>query len=128
MTPPEGGPTIVVADDDPDILDLVQLRLELAGYRVFGAGDGDEAWALIREHEPGLCVIDVQMPRMGGLELLRRLRAEPQTQDIAVILLTASVEDSDMIRGLQFGANEYLRKPFKPQELLARVEGCLAGV
>ncbi len=121
-----GRVTIVVADDDPDILDLVLLRLELAGYHAVGAGDGTEAWALIREHEPELVVLDVQMPRMDGFEVLRRLRAEPETQGIGVILLTASVEDRDVVRGLEFGADEYLRKPFKPGELVARVEGLLA--
>ncbi len=80
---------------------------------------------MIREHEPELAVLHVQMPRMDGFEVLRRLRAEPETQDIGVILLTASVEDQDVVRGLEFGADEYLRKPFKPSDPIARIEGLL---
>lgn len=125
MTSDLGRPDIVVADDDPDILELVLLRLEMAGYAAIGAADGAEAWRLIREREPRLCVIDVQMPELDGFEVLQHLRSEPRTKDIAVVLLTASVEDRDMVRGLEFGADEYLRKPFKPADLLARIEGLL---
>jgi DNA-binding response OmpR family regulator len=114
---------ILVADDDPDILELVGLRLEQAGYRALRARDGEEALRLAREQEPDLCVLDVLMPRLNGFEVIRELRRNGA--DVPVLLLTATVQEKDVARGFEIGADDYLRKPFDPTELQARVEALL---
>ncbi len=119
--------TILVADDDPDILELVKLRLELSGHPTLGARDGAEALELIQLHLPALCILDVQMPRMSGFEVLHRMRADDATRGIPVILLTASVQDQDVIMGLESGADDYLRKPFTPIDLQTRVAALING-
>jgi len=124
----EAGATIVlVADDDPDILELVTLRLELSGYATLAARDGTEALELIRAHSPALCILDVQMPKMSGFDVLHGVRADETTRATKVILLTASVQDHDVIRGLESGADDYLRKPFTPVDLQTRVAALLNG-
>jgi len=112
---------VVVADDDADILDLVALTLERAGHQVHRARDGEEALELIRERSPDVAVLDVAMPRLDGLELTRLLRDDPGTRGVRVVLLTARVQDGGAEAGLAAGANDYVRKPFSPRELQARV-------
>ena len=119
--------TILVADDDPDILELVKLRLELSGHPTLGARDGAEALELIQLHLPALCILDVQMPRLSGFDVLHRMRADDETRGIPVILLTASVQDQDVIMGLESGADDYLRKPFTPLDLQTRVAALING-
>jgi DNA-binding response OmpR family regulator len=119
-------PVILAADDDEDILQLVAFRLGRAGYRVLQARDGEEAIALATEHEPDLAVLDVGMPKMDGLEVARRLRAAEATKSIPIIMLTARAQDTDVQGGFDAGANDYLRKPFSPNELRTRVEALLA--
>ena len=121
------APLILVADDDPDILELVKLRLELAGHPTLAARDGAEALALIQEHAPALCILDVQMPRMTGFDVLHKMRADDEMRGIPVILLTASVQDQDVIKGLESGADDYLRKPFAPVDLQTRVAALLSA-
>ena len=123
--PTEGRPVILAADDDEDILQLIVFRLERSGYTVLQAHDGEEALALALENRPDLAVLDVQMPKMDGFELTRRLRAEPATSRMPIILLTARVQDADVQEGFDAGADDYLRKPFSPQELRARVQAIL---
>ena len=123
--PTEGRPVILAADDDDDILQLIVFRLERSGYTVLQASDGEEALALALENRPDLAVLDVQMPKMDGFELTRRLRAEPATSRIPIIVLTARVQDADVQEGFDAGADDYLRKPFSPQELRARVQAIL---
>jgi DNA-binding response OmpR family regulator len=118
--------TVLVADDDEDILQLVSFRLERAGYTVVTAADGPQALAAAREHQPDLAVLDVMMPGLNGYEVTRQLRADPATQAIPVILLTARVQEADVSRGFEAGADDYLRKPFSPQELRSRVQAILA--
>jgi len=118
--------TVLVADDDEDILQLVSFRLERAGYNVVTASDGAKAIAAAREHHPDLAVLDVMMPGMNGYEVTRALRADEQTAAIPVILLTARVQEADVSRGFEAGADDYLRKPFSPQELRSRVQAILA--
>lgn len=121
-----GGPaTVLIADDDADILELVAFRLERAGYEVLTAGDGEEALSLARERRPALAVLDVMMPKLTGYDVVRAMRDEDGTRDIPVILLTARVQDADVSRGFEAGADDYVRKPFSPQELRARVEAVL---
>jgi len=118
--------TVLVADDDDDILELVAFRLERAGYEVITARDGSQALAKAQEHRPDLAVLDVMMPGLNGYEVTRQLRAEEATRAIPVILLTARVQEADVSRGFEAGADDYLRKPFSPQELRSRVQAILA--
>ncbi len=116
---------ILVADDDEDIRRLLRFRLERAGYGVVEARDGEEALALALEHRPDLAVMDVMMPKATGYEVTRRLREDESTRRIPVILLTARAQEADVSRGFEAGADDYLRKPFSPQELRARVQAIL---
>jgi DNA-binding response OmpR family regulator len=122
----EDMPTVLVADDDEDILELVSYRLERAGYEVVTARDGAAALATAQERRPDLAVLDVMMPGLNGYEVTQRLRADDATRDIPVILLTARVQEADVNRGFDAGADDYLRKPFSPQELRARVQAIMA--
>jgi DNA-binding response OmpR family regulator len=114
-----------VADDEDDLRELVTYRLTRSGYQVIGAGDGLEALELATERTPDLMVLDVMMPKLDGYELTRRVRAEEALRSIPVILLTARSQESDIDRGFEVGADDYLRKPFNPDELVARVRAVL---
>jgi DNA-binding response OmpR family regulator len=122
---PSAIPLVLVADDDPDILTLVGFRLERAGYEVLPARDGEEALALALERQPDLAILDVMMPKLDGYEVTQRLRDNPATSSMPVILLTARVQEADITRGFDAGADDYLKKPFSPQELRARVQAIL---
>ena len=122
---PSATPLVLVADDDPDILTLVGFRLERAGYEVLPARDGEEALALALERRPDLAIIDVMMPKLDGYEVTQRLRKDPATSGMPVILLTARVQEADITRGFEAGADDYIKKPFSPQELRARVQAIL---
>jgi DNA-binding response OmpR family regulator len=113
--------TILVGDDDEIIVDLVRFRLERDGYRVITVGDGEEALKAAREHRPDLCVLDVMMPKLSGVEVLQELRRDPDLARLPVILLTARGQDVDLDRGFDAGANDYVTKPFSPSELRQRV-------
>jgi DNA-binding response OmpR family regulator len=125
VEPIPSAPTILVADDEDDLRELVAYRLTRPGYEVVAAVDGQEAFQLARERPPDLMVLDVMMPRLDGYELTRRLRAEEALRSIPVILLTARSQESDVSRGFEVGADDYLKKPFSPDELLARVRAVL---
>jgi DNA-binding response OmpR family regulator len=120
-------PVLLIADDDEDILMLVQLRLSRSGYEVVVARDGEEALRLAREKQPDLAVLDWMMPKASGLEVLRAIRADAQTREIPVVLLTARASDADIQEGLDAGADDYIAKPFSPQELAARIQVILAA-
>jgi DNA-binding response OmpR family regulator len=117
--------TVLVADDDPDIQSLVVLRLERSGYRVLRASDGQEALDLALSELPDLAVLDITMPKLDGCEVTRSLRAHVQTAAMPVILLTARVQEEDVERGMAAGATDYIKKPFSPHELGARVTSIL---
>ena len=119
------SPLVLVAEDDEDIRSLVAFRLERAGYRVIAAADGRRAYEVAVAQLPDLAVLDVMMPRLDGYELMRRLRADERTSRLPIILLTARAQESDVQRGLEAGADDYIRKPFSPQELMARVQAIL---
>jgi two-component system alkaline phosphatase synthesis response regulator PhoP len=114
--------TILVVDDEQHIVELAQMYLEQAGYRVERAGDGQEALSRIRQLRPALVVLDLMLPGIDGWEVCRRLRAE---NDVPVIMLTARSDDVDRIVGLELGADDYVTKPFNPRELVARVRAVL---
>jgi DNA-binding response OmpR family regulator len=116
---------VLIADDDRDIADLVTLRLGRSGYEVLQAFDGQEALDLALERIPDLCVLDVTMPLMDGYEVTRRLRANQATRSIPIILLTARAQEADEEQGLDAGATDYVRKPFSPLALKARVQSLL---
>jgi DNA-binding response OmpR family regulator len=119
------SPLVLVADDDPDILELVRYRLERSGYAVATATDGSEAVRLAGELSPALAVLDVMMPGLTGFEVTRQLRGDPRTSLIPVILLTARAQEADVQEGFDAGADDYIRKPFSPRELSARVQAVL---
>jgi len=118
-------PLILCADDDEDILALVALRLGRAGYGVVTAADGDAALAAIHERHPALAVLDVMMPRKSGLDVVRELKSDTELEDVKVILLSARVQDADIQRGLEAGADAYLIKPFKFDELVELIAGLI---
>jgi DNA-binding response OmpR family regulator len=118
-------PVVLVADDDADILSLVSLRLERAGYEVVTAGDGEEALATALERTPDLALLDVMMPKLDGYEVTQRLRARDSTRHMPVILLTARVQEADIARGIEAGADGYVKKPFSTLELRDRVQAAL---
>jgi DNA-binding response OmpR family regulator len=120
-----GQPLILIADDDPDILALVSFRLERAGYEVVQARNGEEAVQVALARRPDLAVIDVMMPRIVGYEATRQLRQQEETSQMPIILLTARVQEEDIARGFDAGADDYVRKPFSPQELGSRVQAAL---
>jgi DNA-binding response OmpR family regulator len=116
---------ILVADDDRDILELVSFRLGLDGHETILAGDGAEALEKAEHLVPDLCILDVLMPKLSGFEVLAGLRASEKTAHVPVIMLTASVQDRDVSRGFETGADDYVHKPFDPRELRARVQALL---
>lgn len=116
---------ILVVDDDEDIARFVEFNLRLHGYEVIHARDGQEALEVIAQHRPDLAVVDLMMPRLDGLELTRRLRADPMTAALPVIMLTAKGMTVDKVHGLSAGADDYLVKPFDTAELVARVSSTL---
>lgn len=119
------GPTVLVVDDDPVIQKLLQVNFEMEGYEVVLAGDGVEALEKARELAPDLIVLDVMMPRMDGLEAAARLKQDPATAGIPIIMLSAKAQDADVKAGRATGADEYMTKPFDPLDLLERVAGLL---
>lgn len=116
---------ILVVDDEPEVVELVEFNLRQAGFEVITAGAGEEALHLIRGANPHLVVLDVMMPGLDGLEVCRLLRRDPATSAIPVIMLTARASEADRIRGLEWGADDYVVKPFSVRELILRVEKLL---
>ena len=119
------GARVLVVDDEPDIVALVAYHLAKAGYRVSTAATGNEAVEVARRDRPALLVLDLMLPGMSGYDVLQQLRAEEGTRNVGVLLLTARREEPDRIRGLSLGADDYLTKPFSPQELVLRVGAIL---
>ncbi len=126
MTAPSvTGERILVVDDEADIVALVAFHLVKAGYRVSTASTGPDAIAAARQERPALIVLDLMLPGASGYDVLEQLRAHAATREIAVLMLTARREEQDRIRGLSLGADDYLTKPFSPQELVLRVGAIL---
>jgi CheY-like chemotaxis protein len=120
-------PLVLCADDDEDILMLISLRLERVGFRVARATNGEQALTLARKLRPSVAVVDVMMPRLAGIEVVKELRADEATGHIPIVLLSARAQDSDVTLGLAAGADAYLAKPFTAQELIGMIEGLLGA-
>jgi DNA-binding response OmpR family regulator len=112
---------ILVVDDEKDLVDILAFNLRREQYDVVAAGDGEKALEIARRDAPDLVILDLMMPGVGGLEVCRRLRADPRTSRVPVIMLTAKGEETDAVVGLAQGADDYVRKPFGVKELMARV-------
>lgn len=116
---------VLVVDDEPEIVALVAYHLAKAGYRVATAAAGQDAIDMARRERPALMVLDLMLPGMSGFDVLEAIRADENTREVAVLMLTARREEIDRIRGLSLGADDYLTKPFSPQELVLRVGAIL---
>ncbi len=116
-----GKETILVVDDEEDILELVRFHLSREGYEVLCAETGEDAWRKIKTQHVDLLVIDLMLPGIDGLELTRKLKNDPQTRQIPVVMLSAKGEEVDIVTGLELGADDYVTKPFSPRVLLARL-------
>jgi DNA-binding response OmpR family regulator len=119
------GVRILVAEDDRDIADLVAHYLQKSGWQPHVAGAGDEALAYARAHSIDLAILDVMLPGMSGLEVCRALRADKATAAMPIIMLTARAEETDRVTGLEIGADDYIAKPFSPNELVARIRAVM---
>lgn len=117
--------TILVVEDDPDILELVSYNLGKEGYTVVPAPDGERALKILGTTNPDLIVLDIMLPGADGMEILRGLKRDPATEGIPVIMATAKSEDSDIVAGLELGADDYVAKPFSPKVLIARIRALL---
>ena len=118
--------TVLVADDDADIRDLVAFKLEQAGLEVLAVGDGQAAVDTARARLPTLAVLDVSMPGLSGIDVCRMLRSDPSTAGMLIIMLTARVQEQDVEGGFSAGADDYVTKPFSPRELVSRIQALLS--
>ena len=121
------SPRVLVVDDDPQVLRLMRVNLELEGYDVVSAPDGEEALEAVVNERPDVVVCDVMMPGVDGLTVLRSLRANPQFSKIPFVVVSAKAQRSDVKAALDMGADKYITKPFDPQDLLDAVENLLNG-
>ncbi|MCF6328800.1 MAG: phosphate regulon transcriptional regulator PhoB [Henriciella sp.] len=121
-------PFIIIAEDEPAVSELLRYNLEAEGYETAIAHDGDEAMLLLDERVPDLILLDWMLPKVSGIEICRRVRARQETANLPIIMLTARTEESDRIRGLQTGADDYVSKPFSTKELMARVQAVLRRI
>lgn len=116
---------ILVVDDEPDILDLVKYNLDKEGYDVSSVMSGEEALQITQKIHPDLILLDLMLPGLDGLEVCKILKKEPDTSEIPIIMLTAKGEESDIVAGLEIGADDYISKPFSPKVLIARVRAMM---
>ena len=117
--------TILVIDDEPELVKLLDYNLSKAGYLVLSARDGESGLAAARKHAPDAIILDVMMPGLDGWEVCKRLRQDPSTSALPVLMLTAKADEGDRVLGLELGADDYVSKPFGVRELLARVKALL---
>jgi two-component system, OmpR family, phosphate regulon response regulator PhoB len=118
-------PRILLVEDDLNLTELLRYNLEREGFEVKSTGDGEEALMLAQEVRPDLLILDWMIPNLSGIEVCRRLRRDPDMANMPVLMLTARTEESDRIRGLETGADDYITKPFSPRELVARIKAVL---
>nr|NJM01885.1 response regulator [Desulfobacula sp.] len=117
--------TILIVDDEEDIIELIKYNLKNEGYSILTAEAGEQAIKIAKQSRPDLIVLDLMLPGMDGLEVTRYLRSNDQTRDLPIVILTAKGEESDIITGLELGANDYISKPFSPKVLTARIRAIL---
>lgn len=117
--------TILIVDDEEDIIELIKYNLKNEGYDILTAFTGEQAIKIARQSRPDLIVLDLMLPGIDGLEVTRYLKNNDQTKDLPIVMLTAKGEESDIVTGLELGANDYISKPFSPKELLARIRAIL---
>lgn len=122
------APKILVVEDEKNIVKVVTYHLQRQGYEVEAAGDGRQALEKIRRDPPDLILLDLMLPEVEGLEVCRQVRADSRTAAIPIIMLTAKTEEADRVVGLELGADDYIAKPFRPRELMARVKAVLRRV
>ena len=122
------NPSILVVEDEDALATLLQYNLDKEGYRVTVATDGEEALMLTSERPPDLVLLDWMLPKVSGVEVCRRLRARPETRNLPIVMLTARGEESDRVRGLETGADDYVVKPFSMTELSARIRAVLRRI
>lgn len=118
-------PKILLVEDDQNLVELIRYNLEKEGFDVVSTPDGEEALVLAEEEHPDVVVLDWMIANLSGIEVCRRMRRAPETAGLPIIMLTARAEESDRIRGLETGADDYVTKPFSPRELVARVRALL---
>ena len=116
---------IIVVEDEADILDVIEYNLTREGYKVLGFRDGEQGLEAIRGEEPQLVLLDLMLPGIDGIEICKKVKEDPVTRDVPVIMITAKTEESDIVLGLGVGADDYVSKPFSPKELVARVKAVL---
>jgi len=119
---------ILLVDDDKELLAALEVKLRKEGYQIDTAPDGEAALEMIATDLPDLVILDVNMPRMNGMDVCRALRSDEKTRDLAIIMLTARDDEVDRILGLEFGADDYVTKPYNPRELILRVKGLLKRI
>jgi two-component system alkaline phosphatase synthesis response regulator PhoP len=117
--------TIAIIEDESNIVELVKYNLDREGYHTLSASNGKKGLELVRQELPDLVILDLMMPELDGISVCKQLRADPQTKNIPVIILTAKSEEADRVLGLEMGADDYVTKPFSPRELVARVRAVL---
>ena len=116
---------ILIVEDEVDILEVIEYNLSREGFRVLSSREGDEGVRIARRDAPDLVLLDLMLPGLDGLEVCRRLKTDPVTSDIPIIMVTAKGEESDVVLGLGIGADDYVTKPFGPKELVARVKAVI---
>jgi DNA-binding response OmpR family regulator len=117
---------LLIADDEPGVRALVRMTLEVDSFEILEARDGQEALSMVREHRPDIVFLDVAMPHLSGVDVCRKLKDDPDTASIPVVMLTAKAQDTDREEGLAAGADDYFTKPFSPITLLTKVTEILA--
>ena len=117
--------TILIVDDEQDIIELIKYNLKNEGYSILTAQTGEQAIKIAKQSRPDLMVLDLMLPGIDGLEVTKYLKNNEQTKDIPIVMLTAKGEESDIVTGLELGANDYISKPFSPRVLVARIRAIL---
>ena len=116
---------ICIIEDEVDIVRLMSYNLEKEGYQVLSYGSGEEAFSFVKNHLPDLVLLDIMIPSVDGFEVCKQLKADPNTKEIPIIMVSAKTEEAHIVTGLELGADDYMPKPFEPRELLARVQSIL---